>query len=303
MRAGEPGRAWAALATASGGDVDAARAEVARRRGDTAGARAAADRALVGDSESAGASARATLARIAWDQGALEEALSEVAEDRTAAAAEIRALVAYREGRHEAGLRIAEEALASNPDLEASGRLESIRGLLEHARGDAAASLSAFTRALEHATRGGAVVEEATYATGAAAAAADAGDLGTALATATRAALLWERLGQNGRAARAWLSRAAALSTLGATHACDEAAEQALARASESGDRQAAAYALWRRSTSGGRATPSRATPPSRRSPCSTTRILTTGRGAPHASSSGHPTRSTRLGWRRATSG
>jgi transcriptional regulator with GAF, ATPase, and Fis domain/tetratricopeptide (TPR) repeat protein len=245
LRAGETGRAWAALANAPGLEVDAARAEVARRRGDRALAREAATRALECTSEGAKANARATLARLAWDEGRLDEAEQQVATDRSPGAAEIRALVAYRRGQFDRGAQIVDEALVEGPDADASTRLLGTRGMLEHARGNALASLAAFTQAVDLATRRGAVVEEATYLTGAAAAAADAGDIASALGSATRAGLLWERLGQRDHAARAWLSRAGALATVGATHACDEAASEARLRAVESGDVRAAAYARW----------------------------------------------------------
>jgi serine/threonine-protein kinase PknK len=245
MRNGETGRASAALLHASGGDADAARAEVLRRSGNVALATASAERALASSSEAARASARATLARVAWDEGRLDDAARHVATDQGTRALEIHALIAYRRGQLDVGLQIADEALASNPEGEASSRLESVRGMMLHARGDAEASLAAFTRAVELATRRGAVLDEATYLTGAAAAASDAGDVGAALIDATRAALLWERLGQKGRAARAWLSRAAALASLGAVHACDEAAEEARRAALESNDPLAAAYSEW----------------------------------------------------------
>jgi serine/threonine-protein kinase PknK len=245
VRAGESGRAWASLSRYAEGEVEASRAEVARRSGDAPRARAAAEKASSSSSEAARANARATLARLAWDEDRLEDAARHVATDHGPAALEIRALIAYRRGQLDSGAQIVDEALASSPDAEASSRLEAIRGMMEHARGNAETSLTAFSRAVELATRRGAVLDEATYLTGAAAAATDAGDVGSALTTATRAALLWERLGQKGRAARAWLSRAAALSTLGAVHECDEAAEEARLRAEESHDAQATAYSYW----------------------------------------------------------
>src|SRR5262249_38934410 len=97
--------------------------------------------------------------------------------------------------------------------------------------------------AVDLAARAGAVVEEATYLTNQAAAAADAGDIARALASATRSALLWQRLGRSGQAARAWLDRASSLVTVGAAHAADEAAEEAYVLALESHDVQAAAFA------------------------------------------------------------
>src|SRR5258706_537885 len=159
--------------------------------------------------------------------------------------AEMRALVAYRRGALDAGMREVAEALTTAREPDACARLEATRGLLEHARGNPAASLDAFGRAVELATRAGAVVEEATYLTGEAAAATDAGAIDRALGSATRAALLWERLGRKADAARAWLSRAGALATIGATHAADEAAEEATRRAHETGDRRAEAFARW----------------------------------------------------------
>jgi transcriptional regulator with GAF, ATPase, and Fis domain len=244
-RAGEVGRAWLALARFVGPDADALRAEIARRRGDVPAARAAAERVLTGAEGPAKWSAQSTLARIAWDAGDLAASDRALEGARGPSAAEVKALVAWRLGRLDLGLVAAAEGLAEATDGEAQARLEGVRGLLELARGALPGALSAFGRAAELATRAGAVVEEATYLTSDAAAAADAGDLARALDGATRAALLWERLGRPERAARAWLARAGALATVGALHAVDEAAGEARARARESGDLRAAAYARW----------------------------------------------------------
>ncbi len=245
MRQGELGRAWIALTGLPGAEADALRAEVARRRGDIEGARRAASLAAEAEDGEARATARAILARLAWDSGDLVQAERHLVGVRGPRVAEVRALIDYRRGDPEAGLRAVRLALTETRDAEACARLEATRGMLEHARGDAETSLAAFSRAVELATRNGAVVEEATYLTGEAAAATDAGDLARALASATRAALLWERLGRRGFAARAWLSRAAALATVGAVHAADEAADEARARAAESGDAKASVYARW----------------------------------------------------------
>jgi transcriptional regulator with GAF, ATPase, and Fis domain/tetratricopeptide (TPR) repeat protein len=245
MRQGELGRAWVALTGLKGAAADTLRAEVARRRGDVAEATRAAARAADSDDDETRATARAILARIAWDAGDLVQAEEHLAGVRGPRVAEVRALIDYRRGDLDAGLRAVRLALTETRDPEACARLEATRGMLEHARGDADASLAAFSRAVELATRNGGVIEEATYLTGEAAAAADAGDLARALAGATRAALLWERLGRRGLAARAWLSRATALATVGAVHAADEAADESRARALESGDGKAAVYARW----------------------------------------------------------
>jgi serine/threonine-protein kinase PknK len=244
-RAGETGRAWVALVGVEGAEVDAMRAEVSRRRGDDDEARRAAARAIAADAGEWGWSARATLARLAWDALDLDAADRLIEGAQGAPAATVRALVALRRGAHEAGLRVVERALLESVDAEAQSRLESVRGLLELGRGGHGPALAAFARAVELATRAGAVVDEATYLTSEASAATDAGDLSRALGSATRAALLWERLGRPERAARAWLARAGGLATLGAVHATDEAAGEARARGLESRDARAVAYARW----------------------------------------------------------
>jgi len=245
LRSGETGRAWAALAGATGSEAYALRAEVARRRGDLTEARSAAQHAITTASGEPGSSGHATLARLAWDGGDLDEAEKHLREARGAAAAEVRALVAWSRGQYDVGLRGIEQALAEAVEADAVARLEGVRGMLELGRGGSSAALSAFGRAVELATRAGSVVEEATYLTSEAAAAADGGDVALALGSATRAALLWERLGRPERAARAWLARAAVLATIGALHATDEAAEEARARAVEAGDGRVVAYARW----------------------------------------------------------
>jgi serine/threonine-protein kinase PknK len=245
VRSGEAGRAWAALAAARGSEVDALRAEVARRRGDAVEAERAARSAI----QSADAASRwrgqATLARMAWDAGDLDGAESHLDGARGEAAAEVRALVALRRGAYDLGLRTVEQALAEPIDTEAQARLEAVRGLLEWSRGNAGVALPAFGHAVRLATRAGAVLDEATYLTNEAAAATDFGDVSRALASATRAALLWERLGRPSQAAVAWVNRAGSLATVGAAHAADEAAQEAHTRALESRNLQAAAYARW----------------------------------------------------------
>ena len=243
VRAGETGRARAALAGASGGEVEALRAEVARRCGDAAGAEHSARSAMQSTDAASRWKGQATLARLEWDAGNLDEAQSRLVGARGPAVAEVRALIAWRRGAHDLGLREMESALAEPLDADAEGRLEAVRGLLEWSKGRAGAALSAFARAVELAARAGAVVDEATYLTSEAAAATDAGAVARALASATRAALLWERLGRPAQAARAWLDRASMLITVGAAHAANDAADEARARALESGDVHAQAYA------------------------------------------------------------
>jgi transcriptional regulator with GAF, ATPase, and Fis domain len=247
VRSGETGRAWAALSGVNGHEPDALRAEIARRRGDGAAAAAAAARAIASADATTASAARAVLARVAWDNGDLEAAERHVAGAAGPAVEEVRALVAWRRGAYEQGLRDLERALAEPLEADALARLEAARGLLEMARGASETAQRSFGRAVEQATRAGAMLEEATYLTSQAAAATDVGDMATALDGSTRAALLWERLDRPARAARAWLARAGSLATIGVAHAADEAAEEAIARATASGDAQAAAYARWAR--------------------------------------------------------
>ncbi|MBL8608948.1 MAG: sigma 54-interacting transcriptional regulator, partial [Myxococcales bacterium] len=114
-----------------------------------------------------------------------------------------------------------------------------------HLRGRAAAARAAFASAAEAASREGSLVEEATYLVGLAAAAADLGDVASALPAATRAALLWERLGQPARAARAWLARASALVTVGASSEAEVAAGLSRALARQAADVACDVYAAW----------------------------------------------------------
>ncbi|AKU98947.1 Response regulator of zinc sigma-54-dependent two-component system [Labilithrix luteola] len=247
LRRGEIGRAFAAISAAKGQtpEVLAVFSEIARRRGDVVAAEGAARRAAADASAPSRDGARAILARLAWDRGAFDVADEELGDARGASAAEVRGLVAYARGDLDRGLRIVDDASREPNDALGQARLAATRGMLEHARGHAAASVEAFASAADLAAREGAVVEEATYLTGLAAAATDAGAASQALGAATRAALLWERLGRPALAARAFLSRAAAFAIIGASHDADVAAALASSRAKLSGDRRAVAFARW----------------------------------------------------------
>ncbi len=239
LRAGDVARAWMVLAKAPR-SADAMRADVARRRGDRPTAIKLAERALAVGSDME--LARAVLSRCRWDAGDIPGAEAALAGAIDARACEVRALIALKNGAIDEGLRQVSSALASSADELLAARAWGIRGQLEHAAGRPDASMQAFHRAVELTRRAGAVLEEATYLVGESAAASDGGDVTSALASATRAALLFERLGRREESARAWLQRAATLATLGATHAADEAAKEALARATDARTR---AYARW----------------------------------------------------------
>ena len=233
LRVGEVGRAWLALTSVVASDrtpaVHALLAELARRRGDVAGARAAAETARSGHDRDARERAGAVLARLAWDAGAYDEAERELGELTGARVAEVRGLIAYARGELERGIAIVTDALAAVDTSEDRARLEGTRGMLEHARGDATASLRAFQRAVDFAGSAS-VIDEATYLTGLAAAAVDAGEGSIGLEASLRAALLWDRLDRPDRAARAWLSRGAAFALFGAWSEAREAASEARRR-------------------------------------------------------------------------
>jgi len=243
-RSGAFGRASLALSGVAGDDARADEADVARRGGDRERAsRLASDVVSASStSEPARARAAAVLARLAWDRGDDAEALRLVEPFGGAQAAELRGLVAWRRGAPAGAVQAVDEALAECNDVLLRARLEGVRGMLLQARGQVDLAFPAYERAVEGARRAGAVPEEAAYLVSAASAASDAGDVGVALESSTRAALLLDRLGRPEDAARAWLARAGALATVAARHEADEAADEALARAA---DPRTRAFALW----------------------------------------------------------
>ena len=218
-------------------------AEVLRREGDTEQARRIAEEAIA-QRDDDGGRARAALGRIALDAGRVEEASALVQGADSAPVAEVAALVAWQRGDRPSALaEIARgEVLARTPEEHA--RLAAVRGYILHAV-DAEGALSAYSEAVDYAVRAGAVVEEATYRTGLAASAADLGDLGVAISSARRAAVLWEVLGRPALAARALLACAAAHATARAPQEARAASLEAIERAREAGDGRAEAYAFW----------------------------------------------------------
>ena len=225
-------------------------AEVLRRAGDVDLAMATARRAMAAGADPEGR-ARAVLARLLLDGGDLDQAEAicaggpgEHLAARSPAVCEVAALCASARGDTARALvEVARgEALASTAEERA--RMAATRGYVGHVA-DPGGTHAAFAAAVDHAVRAGAVVEEATYRTGEAAAAVDLGELGGAVATARRAALLWEHLGRPALAARALLAAAAAYATAGAVHEAARAAREAMARARDGGDVRAEAYAFW----------------------------------------------------------
>ncbi|MEP7125081.1 MAG: sigma 54-interacting transcriptional regulator, partial [Byssovorax sp.] len=239
---GELGRARS-LVLREGSGADALAAEILRRAGDLALAEDRARRAIAEGADPTGR-ACAALARIALDRGDHVEAARLTDQASTAAVSEVAALVRAARGDTDGALAEVTrgEALASTAEERA--RLAAVRGYVAHAT-DPESTFVAYRAAVDHAARSGALVEEATYRTGEAAAAVNLGELGAAIATSRRAALLWEHLGRPALAARALLAAAAAYATAGALHDTVRAANEAMARARDGGDRLAEAYAQW----------------------------------------------------------
>jgi transcriptional regulator with GAF, ATPase, and Fis domain/tetratricopeptide (TPR) repeat protein len=240
---GELGRAMSLLESSSGAQAAIELAELLRRAGDLPGALRVLDElgAAPPDVMSRAAALRARAELDAQHVDQAEKCLANA--PASAQVAEASALVSLRLAQHVEARRHAERARLLSHTDEQRARAEALFGMIAHSLGQSELALSAFRQSCDFAARAGAVLEEATYATGVAAAAATLGDLGEALASARRAWLLFEHLGRGADAARAVLSIAAALGAAGANAEAREAAEEAVGLAKLSGDARCRAYA------------------------------------------------------------
>ena len=240
---GEYGRALSVLELASPEDAALEKAETLRRAGDS-------ERALQLLGEPLGlditreSRRAATLARIELDAGHPERAraaLSGVVP--TAASLEVRALIelALEDRRAATDSALYGVALAANDEEHA--RLAAVQGFVAHAAGDAQTAAESYRRAVDHAVRAGALLEEATYLTGLSAAAATLGHFAEALDAGRRALLLFDHLRRPKEAARAALSRAAVFAQAGAVAETREAAADCIARARIADDCRCRGYA------------------------------------------------------------
>ncbi len=241
---GELGRAAALLESETSPEARMELAEILRRAGDLPGALSTLEGIPAGASAEIRSRAAALRGRAELDAGRLES-LPPWLEDQleTAPLSECLALRSLGQGRVTEARGHALRARLLSQNDEQRARAESLFGMIAHAAGEAEPALLAFRLSSEFAARAGAIVEEATYATGVAAAAVNLGDLGQALSAAQRALLLFEHLGRAGDAARAVLSIAAAHAAAGAGIEAREAAEEAISRAKLSGDARCRAYA------------------------------------------------------------
>lgn len=240
---GELGRAVALLEQEASAEALVELAELWRRTGELPRALSVLER-LVAPPAAVASRAAALRARAELDAGHLVEAESLLqGHAPSPQIAEVSALLSLRHADFTEARRHAERARLLARTDEQRARAESLFGMLAHALGQPEAALSAFGASREFAARAGAVLEEATYATGVAAAAASVGDLGEALGAARRSLLLFEHLGRGAEAARAVLSIAAAQAAAGAVVEAREAAEEAIVRAKASVDARCRAYA------------------------------------------------------------
>jgi serine/threonine-protein kinase PknK len=244
-RRGQLGRALLLLPAVGGVGARAEGVELLRRAGDAAGARAAAsalsDTALDPKSR---ARVIATVARLELDAGNPARARELLrGEPDSAPVLETRALAELALGERATALELVDRARLVAGSDEERARIEAVRGNVAHAAADPEGALRAFRAAAEFASRAGAIVEEAFYATGVAAAATSLGELGEALASARRALLLFESLGRDSEAARSLLSLSASYAAVAAVDEAREAAHAAIARARAADDRRCAAFA------------------------------------------------------------
>jgi serine/threonine-protein kinase PknK len=242
---GQLGRAQAVLERVDTEEARVESLECARRTGDSARLsvlfRELDARAL---SPASRARAVATRARVTLDAGDTEGAMRLLdAAPESVATLEVRALAAMALGKTEMARSAVERARALAESDEERSRIEAVAGNVAHAAGEALTALESFRRAADHAARAGALLEEATYLTGVAAAGFEAGELGEALAAATRATLLFEHLGRAADAARALLARAAIFAAAGAASLAADAADLAILRARLEGDIRCRAFA------------------------------------------------------------
>ena len=240
---GQWGRALSVLAGAEDPLAQAEAAETARRAGDRAFARETLTTLLDHGNPAVRARACATYARLAIDSGELEAARTALANaPLTAAICESRALLALSNHNPDQ----AREAILLGNSLPASdeehARLTGVLAMLEHNSRDAESSAHLFRRAVELATRAGAVLEEATYLTGLAHACVNCGSLGEAIAASERAIILFESLNRPHEAARAALNLVVCHAETGRLSETRTAFEFAIALARRAKDERCLGY-------------------------------------------------------------
>jgi serine/threonine-protein kinase PknK len=240
---GEVGRALAVLENPNEPRLLAEAAETARRAGDRE--RALRFIAELGCPSDPVAAARiaATEARLLVDRGEPGRALARLESlPDSPPVEEARALAELALDHRDQAKRHAERGGVLAVTGEDRARLLSLRGMIEHAEGDALGAVESFRKAVESAAHDGSVLEEATYLTGFAAAAVDAARVSEAVAASERAVLLFEGLHRPSEAARAALNALSALVIVGALDEASVAAERATLLARQARDNRCLGY-------------------------------------------------------------
>ncbi len=238
-------RALAVLRQNASTDARLEEAHALVRLGDTDGAQRllhAAERASLGD-ESRGMllALRSRLALMQGDTASAWHILQGA--PTTAKVLEARAAVQLTRGELDAAQTTLLDAQSYARTAEERSRVEAMLANRAQQAGEAEAALAGFRKAAEHATRCGALLEEATYLVGVASTATNAGRLAEALGAAERSALLFEHLGKPEAAARALLSRASAFAGAGASREAEEAAQATITLSRRAKDRRCQAFA------------------------------------------------------------
>lgn len=243
---GEVGRALALarrLATSRDAAAIAASAEIHRRAGDRHLAEELATRAIDASSKRGlpDPVAIACAARLALDRGDARGAIERIGPSPGPLGFEVLALAHAQLRDVSSALRCLDEAEGSPLDAEGRARLAGARGYVL-STSDPSGAHAAFRAAVQHAASASALLEEATYATGAGASGVDEGYLQEAAEASERAARIWGHLGYAPRAARATLNAASANATAGREVEARTLALRARSLAREACDTTAAAF-------------------------------------------------------------
>jgi serine/threonine-protein kinase PknK len=240
---GQWGRALCVLSRCTDALARAEAAETARRADDRSLARELLAGLQTEPLIAVRARASATLARIELDEGNLPAARAALTgAPLSTAVCESRALLELASNDRPAARQIIELGRSLPASDEECARLEGLLGMIEYTEGNAVGSSLSFRRAVELATRAGAVLEEATYLTGLSHACVNSGALGEAIAASERAIMLFESLNRPTQAARAALNWVVSLAETGRSVETRSAFDFALVLARQSQDVRCLGY-------------------------------------------------------------
>lgn len=240
---GDWGRALCVLARSNDKLARAEAAETARRAEDRTQARALLSGLLDEHSSRVRARAGATLARLELDEGNIQAARSVLERaPLSTAVCESLSLVNLASNDASSARQAIELGRSLATSEEDHARIEGLLGMIEYSEGQLADSVDCFRRAIQLATRAGAVLEQATYLTGLSHACVNIGALGEAIAASERAIMLFESLNRPSQAARAALNWVVSLGEAGRRAEARSAFEFALSLARQTQDSRCLGY-------------------------------------------------------------